>query len=149
MSYLTSKFDVLRGLEGDEGSSALTWNFVQGSGVTPDISEGTIVSVVASSNPTSVDRHSSVLLTQSNLDHPWLVIRGKESSESQFVNKLTCAKLRTGIVFKVATVLTPTVGDLVWADAGVPTNVDPGSGKPHLGKVIAFDEDNGFMVVES
>ena len=149
MSYLTSKFDVLRGVEGKEGSSALVWDFVQASGASPDIQEGTVVSVVAASTPTAVNRHTSVLLTGNNWDHPWLVIRGKESSESQFVNRLTCVKLRTGVKFKVATALTPVVGELLWADAGVLTNVDPGSGIPHLGKVIGFDADNGFMIVES
>lgn len=149
MSYLTSKFNVLRGIEGDDGSSAMTWNFVQSSNASSDIAEGTIVSVVAGSTPTAVDRHTSAVLAGVNWDHPWLVVRGKESSESQFVNKLTCAKLRTGIVFQVATELTPAVGDLLWADTGVLTNVDPGSGKPHLGKVIGFDADNGVMVVES
>jgi hypothetical protein len=149
MSYLTSKFDVLRGIEGKEGSSALVWDFVQASGVSPDISEGTVVSVVASSTPAAANRHTSTLLTGGNWDHPWLVIRGKESAESQFVNKLTCAKLRTGFVFKVATNLTPAVNDLIWANAGALTNVDPTGGIPHIGKVIAFDADNGFMVVES
>jgi len=149
MSYLTSKFDVLRGVEGKEGSSAVVWDFVQATGASPDIQEGTVVSIVNASSPTSVNRHTSALLTGNNYDHPWLVIRGKESSESQFVNKLTCAKLRTGIKFKIATDLTPTVEDLLWANAGVLTNIDPGSGKPHLGKVIGFDADNGLMIVES
>lgn len=148
MSDLTSNFDVLRG---HPDGSALVWDFLQDSGAASDIAEGTVVAVVAASSPTSVDRHTSALIgpNTDNYDRPWLVIRGYESSESEFTGRLSCAALRKGIVFKVATLLTPAVGDLLWADDGVLTNVDPGAGKPHLGKVIAFDSDNGVMTVES
>ena len=148
MSDLSSVFDILRGWP--EGS-ALAWDFLQDSGAASDIEEGAVVTVVAASSPTSVDRHTSALIgpNTDEIDHPWLVIRGRESSESDFTGKLTCLKLRTGFVFKVPTVLTPVVGELVWADTGVVTNVDPGSNIPHFGKILEFNASEGWMVVES
>lgn len=148
MSQLSAIFDILRGWP--EGS-ALTWDFIQDAGAASDIEEGSVVSVVAASSPTSVDRHDSALIgpNTDQLDHPWLVIRGKESSESEFTGKLTCLKLRTGVVFKVPTTESPTVGDLVWADTGVLTNVDPGSNIPHVGKVLQFNATDSWMIVES
>jgi len=149
MSDLSSIFDILRGWP---DGSALDWEFVQDSGAGSDIEEGTVVSVVAASSPTSVDRHTSALIGPSTdqIDHPWLVIRGKESSESEFTGKLTCLKLRTGIKFKVPTLdLTMEPGDLLWADTGVLTKTDPGSNIPHVGKVVQSDQIDGWIVVES
>lgn len=147
MSHLTSRFDVVRGYP--ESGSALAWDFAQDPGATSDIVEGTVVSVVSASLPTAVDRHTSALLTGNNYDHPWIVARGKESSEAIFGNKLTCVRLRTGLVFKVATTLTPAIGSLLWALDGELTTTDPTGGVPHLGKVIGFDEDLAVMTVES
>ena len=150
MSDLASVFDVTRG--GHPDFSALIFEFLQDSGATSDIEEGTVVAVVASSSPTSVDRHTSALIgpDADQKDHPWLVIRGKESSESDWTGVLTCMKLRTGCIFKVPTLLTPAIGDLLWSDSnGVLTTTDPGGGVHHLGKVIFFNADEGWMVVES
>lgn len=150
MSDLSSIFDIIRG--GQPDLNALQWDFQQDSGAASDIDEGTIVAVVAASSPTSVDRHQSALIgpDADQRDHAWLVVRGKESSESDFSGVLTCLKMRTGIEFKVPTLLTPTIGDLLWADAnGVLTTTDPGGGVHHLGKVREFDATDGWIVVES
>ena len=150
MSDLSSFFDVLRG--GLPELSALQWDFLQDSGAASDIEEGTVVAVVAASSPTSVDRHASALIgpDADQRDHPWLVVRGLESSESEFTGILTCLKMRTGIKFKVPTLLTPTLGALLWADAnGVLTTTDPAGGIHHLGKVVEYDATDGWMVVES
>lgn len=149
MSDLSSIFDVTRGWP---NGSALEWQFLQDSGAASDIEEGTIVAVVAASDPVSVDRHESDLIgpDSDQPDHPWIVIRGKESWDSEFTGKLTCLKMRTGLIIKIPTALTPTVGDLLWADAnGVFTDTDPGGGVPHLGKVIEFNSTDGWMKVES
>lgn len=152
MSDLSSIFDITRGWRpsSSEGS-ALAWDFLQDSGASSDIDEGSVVAVVASSSPTSVDRHTSALMgpDSDQVDHPWLVVRGHESSESEFTGKLTCLKLRTGFMCKVPTSETPAIGDLLWANAGVLTNVDPGSSAPHLGKVTEFNATDGYMVFES
>lgn len=148
MSQLSAIFDILRGWP---DGSALSWEFIQDSGAASDIEEGAVVSVVAASSPTSADRHTSALIgpNTDQLDHPWLVIRGKESSESEFTGKLTCLKLRTGVVFKVPTTETHVVGNLLWADTGVLTNVDPGSNIPHVGKVLQHNATDGWMTVEA
>lgn len=153
MSDLSSIFDVVRGWTPiSEEGCAMAWDFLQDSGATSDIEEGTVVAVVAASSPTSVDRHQSAFIgpDSNQRDHPWMVVRGRESTESEFTGKLTCLKMRTGFVVKLPTVLTPTVGDLIWASStGVLTNVDPGSNIPHLAKVLEFNATDGYMVVES
>lgn len=152
MSSLSSLFDITRGwIPSSTEGSALAWDFLQDSGAAADIEEGTVVAVVAASSPTSVDVHTSALVGPSAdiLDHAWLVVRGYESSESEFTGKLTCLKMRTGFVFKVPTSESPTIGDLLWANAGVLTNVDPGGSAPHLGKVLEYNSTDGYMVVES
>jgi len=149
MSNLNSNFDILRGRP---NSCALWQEFKQKDEVTPDIEEGTIVAVEPGTLPGKavVDRYESALPSSGNLDHPWLVIRGRDQYDGQFTGTLSCVKLRTGIVFKVPTSLSMVVGDLLWADAdGVLTNVDPTGGVPNLGKVIQVDSTNGWIVVES
>jgi len=147
MSNLNSAFDVLRGWP---NGSALSWDFVQKAGIA-NIVEGTVVAVEDDGAGRSVvDRHESALLIGNNPDHPWLVVQGADQYDGEFTGKLTCVKLRTGVVFKVVTVLTPVVGELVWADAnGVLTNVDPGGGVYSLGKVIEFNSTDGYMIIES
>jgi len=147
MSDLTSTFDVLRGWP---NGSALSWDFKQKAAVTPDIVEGTVVAIEDESDVPVVDRWQSALLIGNNIDHPWIVVQGANQYDGEFTGKLTCVKLRTGIVFKVVTLLTPSVGDLVWSDAnGVFTITDPGSAIPACGKVIEFNADEGWMVIES
>ena len=148
MSNLNSAFDVLRGWP---NGSALSWDFTQKDAVTPDIAEGTVVAVEddGAGNPV-VDRHESALLTGDNPDHPWLVVQGADQYDGEFTGKLTCVKLRTGVVFKVATALTPALGALLWTDSdGVFTDTDPAGGEYPAGKVIEFNATDGYMVVES
>lgn len=153
MSDLSSIFDIVRGWvpSSSEDGSALSWDFLQDSGASPDIEEGSVVAVVAASSPTSVDRHTSALVGPSSdvKDFPWLVIRGQESSESEWTGMLTCLRMRTGFVCKVPTLESPAIGDRLWANAGVLTNVDPGGSAPHLGKVLEYNSTDGYMVFES
>jgi hypothetical protein len=151
MSDLTSIFDIVRGWP---NGSAVEWVFLQDSGAASDIDEGTVVAVVASSDPVSVDRHTSALIGPSvdQPDHPWMVIRGKESWDADFTGKLTCLKMRTGFVVKLPTILSPapSPGDLLWADAnGVLTTTDPAGGELHVGKVTEYNSSGGWMIVES
>jgi len=152
MSDLSSIFDITRGwIPSSSGESALAWDFVQDAGAASDIEEGSVVAVVAASSPTSVDRHTSALIgpDSDQRDYPWLVVRGRESSESDFTGKLTCLRMRSGFMFKVPTLLTVTAGEPLWADTGVLTNVDPGGGEHPLGKVFKFNATEGYMIVES
>jgi len=152
MSSLASIFDVVRGwdLAGNEGC-ALTWDFKQDSGAASDIDEGTVVAAVAASSPTSVDRWTSAFVGPDvdQIDHPWLVIRGRESSESEFTGNLTCLKLRTGAIIRIPTVLTMAPGEDLWANTGVVTNVDPGGGVPPIGKVVYFNASEQYVEFES
>ncbi len=145
MSNLSSIFDVIRGWP---NGCALSWSFKQKNGVTPDIAEGEIVAVEAESGRPVVARWTSAALTGGNPDHPWLVIRGKDQFDADFSGQLTVLKLRTGIIFKVATTESPATGDPVYANAGVLTKTNPGSAPP-LGRVIDFNPIEGWMVVES
>lgn len=148
MSNLNSLFDVIRGWPNE---CALPYEFKQKAGVSPNIAEGTVVAVEVGATPGKpvVNRYTSAPGTGGNLDHPWLVIEGCDQYDGQFTGTLSCLKLRTGLIFRVPTVLTMAVGQLVWAATGVITNVDPGSGAPHLGKVIEVDSTNGWVVIES
>lgn len=147
MSNLTSAFDILRGWP---NGSALSWDFAQKAAVTPDIVEGTVVAVEDDSGNPVVDRHASGLLIGDNPDHPWMVVQGTDQYDGEFTGKLTCVKLRTGVVFQVATLLTPVIGDLLWTDAdGVFTTTDPSGGEYPVGKVIDFNVTDGVMTVES
>lgn len=146
MSNLSSLFDIVKGWP---YSSALHYNFKQKNAVTPDIAEGSVVAVEDESGVAVIDRYTSDVTASANLDNPWLVVQGADQSDADFAGKLTCVKLRTGVTFKVATAETPSVGDLLWANAGVLTGTDPNPTSPHLGKVIEFNSTDGYMVVES
>lgn len=145
MSQLDSMFDTLRGWP---DSSALSWEFKEKSGVSPEIAEGTIVHVVSDGGASSVERHTSAFHTSGNLDNPWVVIRGKNQEDSEFTRSLTCVKLRSGIVFKVATSESMAVANPVYADDGVITKTDPGSA-PAIGRVIEVDPNGAWVAIES
>jgi len=141
MSNLNSKFDVLRGWP---NGSALTYEFKEKNAIS-DLVEGTVVAVEDEAGVPVVDRHQSALI-----DHPWMVLQGTDQYDGDFTGMTTCVRLRTGVVFKVATALTPSVAVPLWSDAsGVFTITDPGSGIPPLGKVLSFDPVDGVMTVES
>jgi hypothetical protein len=145
MANLSSIFDVVRGWP---YSSALQYSFKQKDLVSPDIEEGTVVAVEDESGVAVVDRWTSAADASGNLDNPWLVMRGRDEEDAVFTDKLSCVKLRTGVMFRVATSETPLPGNLVYANAGVVTTVDPGTA-PAFGVVVEFNEDEGWMVVES
>lgn len=151
MSNLSSNFDIIRGWP---NGSALYWEFKQKSGVTPNITEGTVVAAEAGTIPGKpvADRYVSAATSSGNLDNPWIVIQGRDQYDGQFTGTLTCIKLRTGLIFKVACALSPfpAVGDAVWATTGgVITNVDPGASALSFGKVTQIDPVNGWITVES
>jgi len=121
MSNLNSVFDTLRGWP---FGSALEQSFAPKSGST--LAEGTIVK-------TNTDGSGGVhveALTSSNgpnnaspaaKDDAWLVIQGNDQWDSQFVNKVSCLKMHSGITFKIqhdsANTLVP--GTKVQVNAGV------------------------------
>ena len=145
MSNLNSLFDVVRGWP---NSSALQLSFKQKDLVTPDIEEGTVVAVEDESGVPVIDRHTSAAAASGNVDDPWLVMRGLDEEDAGESQKLACVKLRTGVMFRVATSEEVLPNDLIYADAGVLTKTDPGSAPP-LGRVVDYHPVEGWMVVES
>jgi len=163
MSNLTSLFDVLRGWP---QSSALAGAFKQKAAVTPDITEGKVVAIEDETDVPVVDVMTSDLVQEvdgviNNSDHPWLVIQGADQSDAEMSNKLACLKLRTGLIFKVATLLDHDVGDMVYSNAGVltseahataaigATNVYVSTDHQPVGKILQHDATDKFIVVES
>lgn len=145
MSNLTSVFDVVRGWP---NSSALQLSFKQKAAVTPDIQEGTVVAVENESSVPVIDRHTSAADASGNIDNPWIVMRGLDETDAQTSEKLACVKLRTGVMFRIATSEEVLPNDLIYANAGVLTKVDPGTA-PALGRVVSYHPTEGWMVVES
>ncbi len=113
MSNLSSIFDIIRGWP---YASALSYGFKQKALVSPDIEEGTVVQIEDESGIPVVDRWTSALVASNNEDNPWIVMRGRDEEDAVFTEKLTCIKLRTGTMFRVATTETPLPGDLVYAN---------------------------------
>ncbi|RLI86680.1 MAG: hypothetical protein DRP01_03680 [Archaeoglobales archaeon] len=146
MSNLESQFDIIKGWP---NSSALHYGFKQKDAVTPAIEEGTIVAVEDESDVAVVDRYSSALPTSGNPDHPWLVIQGTDQSDGEFTDKVVCLKLRTGLIFKVATSAAFNPEDPVYANAGAITPTDPNPTSVPIGKVIEVNPIDGYVVVES
>lgn len=146
MSDLSSYFDVLQGWP---HGSACSWDFKEYSSAARDIVEGDVVNIVDDSGTPAADLHTSALAAGNQYDQPWLVIRGKNQEDSDTYNRLTCLMLRTGAIFKVETSLTPALEAKLWASSGVLTTTDPGGGIAPVGKVLDFDPDTGYMVVES
>lgn len=60
----------------------------------------------------------------------WMVIQGNDQFDGIFTNKVTCVKLASGSVVKMATTIADTlsVGDLVTADAGALKKLTVGAG---------------------
>lgn len=145
MSLLNSVFDVVNGWP---NGSALQFNFKQKAGVSPNIGEGTVVHVENETGVPVIARHTSAAHASGNLDSPWLVVRGLDSTDGSMSQKLTCAKLRTGVMFRVPTTEYPLPGEMVYANAGALTIVNPGTA-PALGRVVEFNATEGWMVIES
>jgi hypothetical protein len=136
-------------VRGWPNSCALQYSFKQKSAVSPDIGEGAIVAIENESSLPVVNRWTSDLHSTGNLDQPWVVMRGLDQTDAEYSEKLSCAKLRTGIMFKVAFTEAPIPGDPVYANAGVPTLVRPDATAPALGTIVACNEFEGWIIVES
>ena len=163
MSNLSSLFDVLRGWP---QGSALAAAFKQKAAVTPDITEGKVVAVEDESSVPVVDVVTSSNVQEAtgpvnNPDHPWLVIQGADQSDAEMSGKLACLKLRTGLIFKVASALDHDVGDRLYSNAGVLTTeahataqiaasgVYRSTDHQDVGKILEHNATDGYIVVES
>lgn len=165
MSNLASLFDVLAGLP-PKGRSALEEVFGQLSTQLTDITEGQVVAVESAAGVPVVDLMDSAVVQDTDFalmlpDQPWLVIQGKDQSDVEVTGKLMCLKMKSGMVFKVATAFTFTIGDLVQAVAGVLTAVTGGTGnianpgvdyslaEQAVGVVLEMNATAGYVIVAS
>lgn len=165
MSNLASLFDVLAGLP-PKGRSALEEVFGQLSTQLTDITEGQVVAVESEGGVPVIDVMDSAVVQDTNFalmlpDQPWLVIQGKDQSDVDVTGKLMCLKMKSGMVFKVATALTFTIGDLVQAVAGVLAAVTGGTGnianpgvdyslaEQAVGVVLEMNATAGYVIVAS
>lgn len=148
MSNLESQFDIIKGWP---NSSALHYPFKEKDGVSPSnpIEEGEIVAVEDESDVAVVNRYTSAPTASANPDHLWLVLQGTDQSDGEFTSKLVCLKMRTGLIFKVATVQAFNAEDPVYANAGAITPTDPDTGSVPIGKVLEVNPIAGYVVVES
>jgi hypothetical protein len=164
MSNLSSLVDILRGWP---NGSALATSFKEKAGLGAHVTEGQIVDVEAEGVLPVIDLMTSSLIQNTNAssvspDHPWLVVQGKDQWDADTADKSTCIKLRTGIVFKVASALEHNVGDLVYSNAGIVTSCPAHAtaqigvtgvfyslDRQSLGQAIEVNHDANYVVVAS
>jgi hypothetical protein len=146
MSNLTSNFDVLAGLP-PHGVSALEDKFQQKTGETPELEEGMIVAVENAAGVAVVSKLTSATLSTAIPDYPWLVIQGMDQSDAEFTDQVTVLAVKSGMIFKVDTVVSFAVGDLAFANAGVLAKIVGGSDKYAIGQVIEYNSTAGYVVI--
>lgn len=148
MSNLNESFDVLYGLP-PNGHSALTKNFTQKTGESPELTEGMVAEVEDAAGSPVITKHTSGTagVTEAR-DYPWLVIQGADQIDAQEASdNLACVSLRSGVIFKVETAVSFSVGDLVYANAGVFDEATAGNTKQACGQVIAVDSTAGTVTI--
>lgn len=141
MSNLNSKFDVLAGLP-PHGRSAMEGNFKQKAAESPIITEGMLVAVEDESGTPVVSKLTSAATT-AVWDYSWLCIQGMDQSDAAFVNKVTCLAIKSGLIFKVETAVSFTIGDLAYANAGVVAKV--AGTEQAIGQVIGVGD--GYVII--
>jgi hypothetical protein len=147
MSDLTRQDVIVRGWPYGSG---LQYSFRQKALESPDLIEGIIVHVADEGGVPVVTVHTSALHASDNRDNPWVVMRGRNQTDAVTSAKITCVKLGTGIMFQVPVngAEHPMAGNLVYANAGATTIVDPGSA-PAFGRVVSYDPVAGLVTIES
>lgn len=148
MSNLNSLFNVLAGLPPHD-HSALQKDIKVKSGLAYTLAEGTVVFVEDASGTEVIDKATSNAVAGGQPpDVPWLVIQGNDQSDGAMAGKCTCLRLKTGVVYQVATAESFTIGDLCRADAGVikPLSV---ANEQAVGYIIGVNSSAGTVVVAS
>lgn len=146
MSNLSSKFDVIAGLP-PQGKSAMDSVFKQKDSESPTLVEGKIAKIADESGVPVLTALTSTAVSATTLpDVPWLIYQGMDQSDAAFTDKMAALKLNEGLIFKVETAESFTIGDLVRADAG---DVKPltGANERAIGQIIG--KGDGFVVIAS
>jgi len=141
MSNLNSKFDVLAGLP-PHGRSAMEGNFKQKAAESPIVTEGMLVAVENEAGVPVVSKLTSAN-TDAAPDYPWLCVQGMDQSDAAFANRVTCLGVKSGLIFKVETVVAFTIGDLAFANAGVVAKV--AATQQAIGQIIGVGD--GFAII--
>lgn len=143
MSNLNSLFQIEAGLPPHISRGALKDDFVVKTGE-GTITEGMIVAIEDAAGSPVVAKLTSANEGDEILpDFPWVVYEGNDQSDAEFVGKITCLSLRTGMVVRFPTADAFSIGDLVYANAGVVTKVD--AAQQAFGQVI--DLSSGSYIV--
>jgi len=119
-------------------------NFKQKAAESPIIIEGMIVAVENEAGVPVVSKMTSAAVASAP-DFPWLCIQGMDQSDAAFANKVTVLSMKSGLVFKVATLVAFAVGDLVYANAGVPAKV--AGTEQAIGQVIEAPSASGYVII--
>lgn len=146
MSNLESLFNVVAGLP-PQGQSAMDAVFKQKDAESPTLTEGMIAAVEDESDVPVLSALTSSAVSATTLpDVPWLIYQGMDQSDAAFTDKMAALKLNEGLIFKVATSESFTIGDLARADAGV---VKPltGAFERAIGQIIG--KGDGYVVIAS
>ena len=146
MSNLNSKFDVIAGLP-PVGKSAMDSVFKQKAAESPTLIEGMIAKIVDESDVSVLTGLTSTAVSATTLpDFAWLIFQGMDQSDAVLTDMMAALKLNEGLIFKVETAESFTIGDLVRADAGV---VKPltGANERAIGQIIG--KGDGYVVIAS
>jgi hypothetical protein len=145
MSNLNSKFDVLAGLP-PHGRSALDGNFKQKAAESPIMIEGMIGKIEDESGVPVLTKLTSGDVTDPP-DFPWLVLQGMDQSDAAFVDKMTALSVKSGVIWRVETAVSFTIGDRVYANAGVVAKV--AGTEQDIGQAIGVDSAAGTVDIAS
>ena len=143
MSNLNSKFTVLAGLPPNDRSAMLA-DIVPATGVT--LTEGMIVILVNDSGDPTVDKLTSNHYDDFPPDDPWLVLEGTDQGDAAIAGKVTCIRIKSGVIWRVETSESFTVGDLCCAAAGL---IHPltGSKERAVGLIVGVNSTSGYVDV--
>lgn len=124
-------------------------NFPQKLAESPILTEGMIVAVENAAGEPVISKLTSAAYSLTVLpDVPWLVIQGMDQSDAAFVDNVTVLKLHTGVIFKVETAESFTIGDLVMSVAGAVTPLT-GANEQAIGQIIGVNSTAGWVIIAS
>lgn len=164
MSNLNSLADILAGFP-PNGKSGLVVNYQQKTGESPEIIEGDFLKIDNAAGEPVLTKLTSSRIQASNLalnlpDQPWLALEGMDQTDSEASDTVTALKMKTGVIFKVASGVAFTAGDLVRANAGKPAALTSGTdsiivGPPAVNalkaeqpvaQVIEYNASSGYII---
>jgi len=168
MSNLNSQFNVEAGIP-PNGYSALQGEIPQLSTESPILTEGKIAKITVEAGghlhgvftALTSAKVQAVDFAMNLPDYPYLIIQGADQSDAVMSGKLVALRLKTGVIFKAATLVAFTIGDLVRANAGalaaitagvtnIPApGVDVSNAEQAIGVVLEYNATTGYVTIAS